>query len=128
MKGHGEKLTRKQKQAISALLTQPTAGEAAAAGVSDVTLWRWLRLPQFQLQYRAARRQIVESAIANLQRTAGRAVEALSRNLTCGQPAVEVRAALGVLDQSIKAVELLDLEERLNTLERLLDENRMQLR
>ena len=36
-------------------------------------------------------------------------------------PSVEVRAALGVLDQANKATELVDLEARIRTLEELLE-------
>jgi len=44
LKGHGEKLSRKQEQAIAALLTCPTIEQAAkAAGVGETTLWRWLQ-------------------------------------------------------------------------------------
>ena len=52
-----------------------------------------------------------------LQQTATQAVDALTRNLTCGIPAVEVGAAKSVLDQAIKAVELVDLAERIEALE-----------
>lgn len=123
MKGHGEKLSRKQQQAISALLTHSTIKAAAkATGIANVTMWRWLQLPQFQAEYRAARRQVVELAIARLQHATGTAVAALTKNLTCGQPSVEVRAALGILDQAIKAVEILELEGRLFAIEERIDE------
>ena len=60
MKGHGEKLSRNQERAISALLVHPTMTQAAdAAGVGEVTLWRWLRIPTFKEQYRLARREAV---------------------------------------------------------------------
>src|SRR6266851_1513950 len=120
MMGHGEKLSRKQEQAILALLQEPTVVAAASAcGVGEATLARWLRLPAFQREYRALRRQVVEQAISQLQQAASEAASALRRNLTCGVPSVEVRAALGVLEQSVKAVELLDLDERVQMLEEL---------
>lgn len=123
MKGHGEKLSRKQQQAISALLTHSTIKAAAkATGIANTTMWRWLQLPQFQAEYRAARRQVVELAIARLQHATGTAVAALTKNLTCGQPSVEVRAALGILDQAIKAVEIFELEGRLIAIEERIDE------
>ena len=122
MRGHGEKLARKHDQAIVALLTCPTVPEAArAAGVSEATLFRWLQQPDFQGHYRAARQRVVEGAIASLQQAAGEAVQTLRRNLACGAPSVEVRAALGILDQAIKATELIDLEERIQTLEAQLE-------
>ncbi len=118
MKGHGAKSDRQREQAILTLLTHPTIPEAAAAcGVGEATLWRWLQEPEFAERYRAARRQVVEGAIASLQQTATEAATTLKRNLSCGTPSVEVRAALAILEQAIKGAELLDLAERVAALE-----------
>jgi hypothetical protein len=122
-RGHGDKLNRKQEQAIAALLSTSTIGEAAkACSVNDATMWRWLQLPDFQAAYRAARRQVVERAITELQAAASEAVETLKRNLTCENPAVEIRAAQIVLEQAVRGVELIDLQERVERLEGLLAE------
>ena len=52
MAGHGEKLGRKQEEAIAALLSQRNIEEAArAAGVGTRTLIRWLKLPEFGKEY-----------------------------------------------------------------------------
>jgi len=119
--GHGEKLSRKQEAACAALLTSPTIGDAAiACGVSSATLFRWLQVPTFQARYRWCRRQIVESAIADVQAAAGDAVTTLRRNLACNNPAAENRAAQIILDLSLKGVELIDLVERVEKLEVLL--------
>ena len=115
----GGKRPRREEAAIAALLAEPTIAAAARrAGVSESTLLRWLREPEFGSEYRAARRLVVESAIGRLQQTATEAVDALARNLQCGIPAVEVGAAKAVLDQAIRGVELLDLAERVAALER----------
>jgi len=116
--GTGSKRVRQEASAIASLLTEPTIATAATkAGVSESTLLRWLQEPGFKAQFRAARRSVVESAVARLQQAATQAVDALTRNLTCGTPAVEVGAARSVLDQAIKAVELVDLAERVEALE-----------
>jgi hypothetical protein len=122
-RGHGDKLSRTQEKAIAALLSTRTIGEAAkVCGVNDATLWRWLQLPDFQAAYRAARRQVVERAITELQAATGEAVETLKRNLHCENPAVEIRAAQIIIEQAIKGVELIDLQERVERLENLLAE------
>ena len=121
MQGHGEKQSRKQGQAILALLTCSTVGEAAKqVGVSDVTLWRWLQQEPFREQYRAARQQVLDVALMNLQHAAGEAVETLRRNLNCGTSSVEVRAALGIVDQAIKVGELQQIAQRVEAVEALL--------
>lgn len=116
-------LTRKQESAIASLLSTTTIKEAAAqAGIGEVTLWRWLQEQEFAAAYRAARRQVVERAISELQSATGEAVEALKRNLACENPAVEIRAARIIIEQAIKGVELVDLQERVERLEGLLEE------
>jgi nitrogen-specific signal transduction histidine kinase len=117
------KIGRKQDQAIAGLLTAGTHAEAAvAAGISEATLQRWLRDPGFVAAYRQARRQVVEAAVAQLQRATSNAVATLERNLDCKNPSVEVRAAATILERATKAVELVDLAERVEELERLLKE------
>src|SRR5215213_4857777 len=109
---------RNQDRAIVALLNEPTLEAAAAAvGISDVTLWRWLKQPEFKTRVREARRAMVEGAIGRLQQATTEAVDALRRNLACGTPSVEVRAATAILDQAVKAIELFDLTERVDRLE-----------
>ncbi len=120
MKGHGEKLSRKKEQAILALLAEPTVERAAkACGIGTATLGRWLKDEEFKVSYHRARQHIVKSALARLQQTSGEAVETLRRNLDCGNASVEVRTALGVLDQTLKVKEFFELEERMQALEQL---------
>lgn len=120
MQPSGAELTRNQERAVLALLAEPTITAAAkATGVNDVTIWRWLQNPVFQSRYRAARRQVVEASIANLQQATGEAVQALRDVMNDpGAPAgSRVSAAKTVLDTALQAVELLDLSERVDALE-----------
>jgi hypothetical protein len=119
--GHGEKLSRRRDLAVAALLCEPTVSAAAdKAGVSERTLRSWLRRPDFRDAYQAARRQVLEGAVGRLQQAAGEAVEALRRNLTTGRPADQVRAAGLILQHALGTAEVLDVAERLEALERLL--------
>jgi hypothetical protein len=123
MSGHGQKLSRKEEAAISALLTQGTLAEAASlAGIGDATLRRWLQRDDFQAAYRRARRETVSQAVAHLQRVSGEAVETLRTIMVDDQKPANARvtAARVILDVSIKAVELEDLEVRIAALEALL--------
>jgi hypothetical protein len=109
---------RKQDKAIVALLAEPTVETAAdAAEVGVTTIYRWLKEPQFVAQLRAARRAVVEGAIGRLQAAATEAVDTLRRNLTSGNPSVEVRAATTIIEQATKAIALFDLDERVSQLE-----------
>jgi transposase-like protein len=119
MRCHGEKRTRKEEQAIEALLTAPTIEAAAQkSGVAPVTLYRWLRDPSFRTHYRKARSAVLESAIAGLQGMAKEATETLGRNLHAEQASVQISAAKLVLDFAIRGQELMDLKEQTERLER----------
>lgn len=112
------KMGRLADAAIAALLSAPShAAAAAAVGIGEMTLARWLRNPTFLARYRDARRAVVEAAIGRLQSATGEAVEVLRKNLHCGQPSSEIRAALGILRSALEAIELVEIVERLQALE-----------
>ena len=124
-KGHGEKLTRKAEQAIAALLEHPTIAEAAkASGVSASSLWRWLQREDFQTRYRAAQRAVVDAAISELQAATKEAVSTLRRNLNCGSAFAENAAAQAILTHSFKAIELQEMQGRIERLEQLLENSK----
>ena len=121
MAGHGEKLGRKQEDAIAALLTQRNIEEAArAAGVGTRTLIRWLKLPNFGKEYRKARREAVHQSVARMQQATGAAASVVLKLMTDPNvpAAVKLRAAECVFDRAFKGVELEDIEERVSALER----------
>ena len=109
-----------QERAIIALLSEPTLRAAAvSAGISETTLWRWLKDPDFALAYREARKEVIEQATAQLQALASEAVRTLGQILRDDKAAPHVRAsaAARVLALAYKSRELDDLESRLETLE-----------
>ena len=115
-------LTAMQDKAITALLSSSTVEAAAKkTGVSDRTLHRWLKEPAFRQGYHAGRRLVMEHAVGCLQRASLGAVEALVRNLKCGVPGTEVRAAQVILEAGTKGVEMMEFEDRLTAIEQTLE-------
>ena len=114
-------LTPRQEQSITALLVQGSLQAAAAAsGINEKTLRRWLREDAaFQMAYRDARRQVVQQAIVQVQQATGEAVETLRKVMQdADAPAsAKVSAAKTILDTAVKAIELEDLEQRIVALE-----------
>jgi hypothetical protein len=108
MSGHGEKMTRKQEQAIAALLSEATVTQAAIkAGVSHATLRRWLKESGFVSAYRQARREVVESAIGRIQAATGTAVDTLLTVAKSGaKDGDRVRAAVALLEHAVKGFDL----------------------
>jgi alpha-beta hydrolase superfamily lysophospholipase len=121
-------LTRKQDEAIVALLMMSTIAEASKrVGVGERTLFRWLqRDTAFQAAYREARRQAVQQAIARIQRATSTAVttlEAVMRDPDKPSSS-RVSAARVVLEMALKAIEFEDLEWRVAALETALQQGR----
>src|SRR5947209_3031013 len=101
--GHGERLSRKQEQAIAALLAEPSIRAAAGeAGVSEKCLRLWLKLPTFQAAYRQARQELLQRAVGRLLRSTDNAVSALNRAMACGQTPMELKAAAAVLTHAFR--------------------------
>ena len=101
-----------------ALLQAPTVEAAAEiCGVSESTLSRWLKRSDFQDIYKQARSELVQRSLSSLQTASIEAIDGLKRNVACGLPAIEVRAASALLNQSLRATELVGIDARLDALE-----------
>lgn len=88
-----------QQAAIAALISEQTVEDAAIkASIPERLLHEWLATPTFCAAYQTA----CEAAVAErLLWVRLKAVDTLVRNLTCGQPAVEVEAARIILQQPV---------------------------
>src|ERR1035438_7783712 len=120
MKGHGTKFNRKMEAAIAAILTHKNLEEAAgAAGVSVATLLRWQKLPEFQKEFRKAKRAVHAQAMARLQQATGPAVSTVLRVMSDPQtpPATKMRAGQIVIELSLKFIDQEDILARLEELE-----------
>jgi hypothetical protein len=120
MTGHGAKFGRKREEAIAALLTQRNVEEAAKSiGISTHTLVRWLKVPEFQIEYREARRAAFGQSIARLQQASSAAVSVLVKIMIDPNAphSTRVRAADSVLDHAAKAIEIEDIDVRVSALE-----------
>jgi hypothetical protein len=124
MKGHGAKFSRRKDEAIAALLTQPTVAEAArVANIRPQTLGRWMKEPEFDAIWRAAKSAGLDQTIARLQKISGAAVTALLKVMhDSGAPAAaRLKAAQIVLRHAKAASEIEHLQARLSELERALE-------
>jgi hypothetical protein len=119
--GHGSKFGRKKEEAIAALIVHRSPEEAARAiGIAHKTLLRWLKDPEFDTEFRAARRATYSQAVARLQQGAPAAVSTLLKVMLDQNMAAstKVRASECTLNHAAKAIELEDIEARVAELER----------
>lgn len=117
---------RRQTRALTAMLHQPTLRLAAGeAGVNEDTLYRWLRNDEaFKAEYLQLRQEVVRNAVFQLQKATNNAVNCLTSVMNDPEApsSARVRAAAEVLAQSMKALEIEAMEERLSRLELLVAE------
>jgi hypothetical protein len=101
--GHGAKSAAVREQAILALLSEKSIGEAAArCNVNERTIRRWLAEPEFQAEYQKARRAVFDVGISRVQALTGKAVDTLEALLTAKTPpAVQLGAARTIAELGI---------------------------
>lgn len=115
----------KREKAIMALLSEPTIRQAAVkAGVSEVTIYRWLQDKEFNEAFKNARKMTLSQTIARLQQSTTEAVETL-RTVMGDEEAPassRVSAAKTVLDTAFKAHEMEDLVAQVEEMQRYIKE------
>jgi hypothetical protein len=86
---------------------------------SPNTLLNWLKLPEFEVAYREARKAAYRQAVARLQQgTSAAATTLLKTLIDPNTPAsVKVRAAEGIFNHAAKAIEIEDIDARVAALE-----------
>lgn len=113
-------LKGKQAKGIEALLTSDTIEKAAQkAGVTRKTLYRWMKKDIFVKELNQAKRQLVQHGILRLQRATKDAVKTLLE--ICkdkdAPASSRVSAAREILRNTLKSIELEEIESRLKVLE-----------
>jgi hypothetical protein len=119
------KKTRQRERLIAALLQQPSLERAAESmGISRVTAWRIQQTPEFQQEYRQARRAAVSQAHARLQQASNAAANTLLKIMVDPQAsaATRMQAADRVLKHANEALQSEDVEVRLERVEQIVKE------
>ncbi len=119
------KFPPKAEKVLTALLHHGVVRAAAKeAGVSEATVFRYLQDAEFQRRYRAARADVVDAAIALMQRLCANAVSTLGSVMhdTKAPASARVAAARTILEQSIGGVELTELRQEIEDIKGMLAE------
>ncbi|MBA3715925.1 MAG: hypothetical protein H0W76_26340 [Pyrinomonadaceae bacterium] len=114
------KIPPKAERVLTALLHHGVVRAAAKdAGVSEATVFRYLQDAEFQRRYRAARADVVDAAVALMQRLSVNSVAVLASIMEDKEAPASSRiaAAKTILEQSIGSFELMDLRARVEQLE-----------
>lgn len=113
-------LTGKQLRGIQAILESDSMEAAAiSAQVNRKTLYRWLENDLFKGELSRAKRLLINQGILKLQQGTSEAAATLIE--ICqdkdAPPSSRVAAAREILGNTLKSIELEDIEERLKALE-----------
>ncbi|MDY0222531.1 MAG: helix-turn-helix domain-containing protein [Desulfobacterium sp.] len=119
-------LSANQLKAVKALIAHETVSDAAkACNLARDTVYRYMRDPIFDHELKKAKRVLVNRAILSLQqscRHAATALAAICRNEEA-PPSARVAAAKEILNQTMKAIEIEGIEERIQELEQRFNMN-----
>jgi hypothetical protein len=111
------------QRAIDELIKSGSRKEAAdRAGVSVGTIDRWHKEREFQIMLAKAQSEATKSITAQVWNALNDATRTLQRNLNCGTPSSEIRAASAMFDIALRLRDALDVNDRLATLEEALSD------
>ena len=111
-------LSEKQIIAIQALMRSRSYTEAAkAAGVSRVTLYRWLKQESFQAELDKQKNELIKRSSRKLAGALEQAVDVLIDLLEAKDPTVRRLSAGNLMDFCLKFSDLTDIEKRIKALE-----------
>lgn len=111
---------KNDERILSALIAHSTvSAAAAAAGVSERTIYSRLSDDAFRAEYEARRHMTLDAACERLQASLTAAVEVLTAIMQNAEnsPQSRIQAARSVLEYGVKLTELTDLARRVEALE-----------
>ena len=118
-------MTGKKEKALAALIRAPTRAAAAKeAGVGVSTLRRWMREDAaFRAAYKEALAELLEDASAQAKQNLTRALDVLAEVMESGENAqVRITAARSALEYALKLSEAVDVQQRLDAVEKMIAE------
>lgn len=111
-------LSDRQLMAIPHLVSSPTLEEGRRrAEIANGTLYNWLKDPEFRRELQRQRNEVAKDALDHLKGAAGKAVDTLIRLMDSQKPYIRKAAAEKIIDYTLKAIEIEEIEERLAKVE-----------
>ena len=120
MDGNGikETLTDRQLRVIPFLLEAPSIEKGCKrARVGKATVYGWLKEKAFKEELRSQREEVVKGALDTLMANVAKATETLVKHLDSEKENISIRAAENIIEFTQKAIEVDELEKRIESLE-----------
>lgn len=118
-------LNIRQDRFLKALLQSASIDEACkVAGINRTTGYKYLKDQDFITEYRLLRREAMQQVTSQLQKKAEEAVGVLAEVMNDKEAPAgsRVQSAKNVLDAAYRSIELDDIAERVEEVERFMDE------
>ena len=120
-----EKLTNRQLLAITQIIASSTLEEARKkARISKGTLYAWLKDETFKTELKQQRDKVVKEALGRLKYAMTKAVNNLIKLIDSPRPSLRRWVCKDIIEYNQKTIELEDIEERLDKIERIISERR----
>ena len=111
-------LSIKKMRALPHLAAGSSVSEAAVAvGVDRTTLYRWMEDDEFRTQLERLRSEAADLARTELKGLMYKAVQVLDEAMDDPDPRLRLRAAQTALSTGLKAIDLKEIEQRLQLLD-----------
>jgi AcrR family transcriptional regulator len=118
-------LSHRQLVAIRYLLSSSSLEEASQnAKVSRTTLYKWLKDDRFKAEVRRQRDEVIQSALNRLKSAITEAVEELIKLTKAQREEVRRLACNDIITHVLKSIEIEDIEQRLDKVERIVLERK----
>jgi len=114
-------ISAKQAKAVEALLAFPNVTDAAAAaGVGQTTIYRWMQQPDFVSELRRRQRLVLDGVTAKLTAMATEAADVYLDGIRDESISVRLKAAGDLFAHLLKLSELVSLQARMEEIEEML--------
>lgn len=119
------KLTHRQLVAVNCLISAPSVEEASQSSkVSRTTLYKWLKDEGFKNELEFRRDEVIRDALKRLKCAMSGATEELVRLTKSSREDIRRLACKDIIEFALKSIELEEIEDRLDKVERVILERR----
>ena len=120
-----DRLVEKQQMVIAHILSSKSIEEACdKAGISRTAYYSWLKDDAFKQELKRQRDELIEYAMGKLKLSVTKAVDELVGLMNSKREDIRRGACRDIIEYALKAIELEDIGQRLEKVERIILEKK----
>jgi len=122
MNNKNQQISTKMRRAIPTILAEKNISNGCKkAGIDRATFYKWMSIPVFKADFYNHSKQIFELSMYDLKSSTLEAVNTILKLLNAKNESVRLRAAVSILEYLSKFIELEEITNRVDRIERLLE-------